>query len=326
MIVLDLGQVASVKISPTPPTNTKLLWYDVNQSGSVKFKVFDETLNTWKLITDFGNYTLPNDIQVKLTNNKTFGKYKNNDVIPGGLNAIEIIEEATLEVIAPSFILPTTNLSVSPSNSLKYEVGQSLNITLNSIFNQNDGGSPSNFQLRKNSVLLSTSTLYVDNNVIIQNSPIVYSASFNYSAGNLSKTDELGNVYPNNIAAGQATDIKSFMGYYKIFYGATNSIPLDGVVARTLPQNQFENDGNVFNLNTGNTNKIFVIVLPPGKNLVSVEDLDALGLNITSEYELINSNFVGKDANNENISGCKLYAKVSGIPYTTNHRHRITLN
>ena len=106
---------------------------------------------------------------------------------------------------------------------------------------------------------------------------------------------------------------------FKRFFGATTATPTTGT-ARGL-DSEFQ-ISNQFILNTGNTLTKFAICLPSGVTISSVIDLDALNLNITSNYVslgTININDIGGTSRVYN-----LYEMNIGAPYSANHRHQIT--
>ncbi|MBG8553080.1 hypothetical protein [Hymenobacter guriensis] len=119
-------------------------------------------------------------------------------------------------------------------------------------------------------------------------------------------------------------------GAYEIFYGPRAGAPTTSEQVRALPS-RLTTDANVFTLNTGNTLKDFVLHLPPGKNLVSIIDLDALNKNVTAEYsesELMVQDLAGADTldgEGEPAAGT-LYVKSQASAYTTSHRHQVTLS
>lgn len=108
---------------------------------------------------------------------------------------------------------------------------------------------------------------------------------------------------------------------YLIFYGPSSSTPTDSAGVRALASRQFINGSNPFDLNTGSTLKIFTVAMPSTSTISSVVDLDALNADITSGY--INSVFNVNDAGGTATS-YNVYTMNNAIPYSSNHRHRIT--
>ena len=106
---------------------------------------------------------------------------------------------------------------------------------------------------------------------------------------------------------------------FKRFFGATSATPTTAT-ARSLGS-EFQ-VSNQFILNTGSTLTKFAVCLPSGVTISSVIDLDALNLNITSNYVslgTININDIGGTSRVYN-----LYELNIGAPYSSNHRHQIT--
>lgn len=110
---------------------------------------------------------------------------------------------------------------------------------------------------------------------------------------------------------------------HKIFHGPASVAPSNSAQVRALPSNRFVSEGNILTLNTGNTERIFIIAIPNTKNLVSVIDLDALNANITTSY-ILNTFSV----NNEGGTPIpyKIFIMTNATPYSSNHRHQITLS
>lgn len=109
---------------------------------------------------------------------------------------------------------------------------------------------------------------------------------------------------------------------YKIWYDAVSATPTNSNVARGLSNSRFSNDGNAFTLNTGNSQKTFVILLPPGKTLQSVIDQDALNLDITAQY--LSGSIAVNDAAGAAII-YTMYTMSQSVAYSSNHRHNITI-
>jgi hypothetical protein len=106
-----------------------------------------------------------------------------------------------------------------------------------------------------------------------------------------------------------------------IFYGPSAAAPTTSADIRGLDSKVFVNSSNPFNLNTGNTQRHFVVALPSSVFITEVMDLDALNANITANYALssIDVEDAGGITSNYNV-----YTMTNAIPYTANHRHRIT--
>lgn len=265
----------------------------------------------------------PEAFVVSLPDNRT--GIPNGYQVNAGDAMAPFLKLAFRKAAPPSYTAPSVSISSSPLGT--FEVGETINISIDTNFNQQDGGALTGLSVKKNGIEIGTSDPYADNGVLMDKTTKAYQVTASYSQGPV-KNDSLGDPYPDGqVAAGSVnSNTINYTGFYKVWYGAVAVVPADGAAARTLPQSRFENAGNVFNLDTGNALKDFVLVVPPGKSLSSVVDLDALNLVITSEYVLVDNNFTGKDAGGNNIAGCKKYVKSQAVPYSSNHRHQITLS
>jgi hypothetical protein len=114
-----------------------------------------------------------------------------------------------------------------------------------------------------------------------------------------------------------------------IYHGHSSSAPLNSTAVRNLtatggrlflPLPAAPN--NLFILNTGNVNRIYTAAMPVPNVRSLVRDLDSLNANITTDY--VNNPFNVTDAGGTNIS-YNVYTMTQAIPYSSNHRHEITV-
>lgn len=106
-----------------------------------------------------------------------------------------------------------------------------------------------------------------------------------------------------------------------LFYGPTSSAPASSSDVRGLPTARFTDSANPFNLETGSAERFFTVAVPATLSVTEVLDLDALNANITANYVL--STFNVDDAGGTAVS-YRVYTMTNAIPYSSNHRHRIT--
>ncbi len=107
-----------------------------------------------------------------------------------------------------------------------------------------------------------------------------------------------------------------------IFYGPASAQPTNSVAVRNLSSRGFTNSlSNPFTLNTGTVYNIFVVAMPASNTLTQVLDLDALSVNITSNYIL--SSFNVNDYLGTPVS-YKIYTMTNSVPYSPSHRHQVT--
>jgi hypothetical protein len=110
--------------------------------------------------------------------------------------------------------------------------------------------------------------------------------------------------------------------FYKEFYGPTSGVPTDSITTRSLPSSRFTNSGNVFTLATGTVEKIFVVVLPTAKTIVSIIDTNT-NVDLTASFILTNFN-VNDIGGNPYTANC--YSLTQSVPFSVSHNLQITTN
>ena len=106
-----------------------------------------------------------------------------------------------------------------------------------------------------------------------------------------------------------------------IFYGASSASPSASADVRDLLGKVFVDSSNPFNLETGSSYRFFTVALPKSLSITEVIDLDALNANITANY--VDSSLDVEDGGSTPTS-YNVYTMANAIPYTSNHRHRVT--
>ena len=106
-----------------------------------------------------------------------------------------------------------------------------------------------------------------------------------------------------------------------IFFGSSAAQPTTSADIRALSGKIFTNGANPFILDTGTVHKIFTVAMPASKSIDQVDDLTALGIEITNSYVLSTLN-VADDAGT--LSSYNVYKLINSIPYSVNHSHQIT--
>jgi hypothetical protein len=118
-------------------------------------------------------------------------------------------------------------------------------------------------------------------------------------------------------------------GSYALFFGPTSAAPTTSAAARGLPQSQLaakpaaDTQERTAILNTGTTALKLAIVLPPGRTLQSVTDLDNQGLNLTAKY-VAQAPISVNDASGAPVPGYTPYVLSIATPYTSSARHQFT--
>lgn len=247
-----------------------------------------------------------------------FGKYLPGQTVPGAASVAEQIRDAYQNVLPPNYVAPSASLSATPSTTA-YEQGSVIpNISLDGNFVQNNAGPVTSISFKKNGVEVATTEDFTDSSVAV---PVTYSVQFNYAQG-----DVINNLagLPDprgRIEAGNLVRTFSITTFLRMFYGNRATAPTTSAQVRALPQSNPANNGT-YTLNTGNTDTVFAIWVPSGKTLVSVVDLDALNLVITSQYS--GSSLSVNDAGGNPVNGT-LYVMSQSVPYASSHRHQFII-
>jgi len=263
------------------------------------------------------------DELVRIAAGKSIGRFINGDTFPlNNLTPKQAILLAISEPVAPVYVMPTGTLISNPVSNNATEVGTPLAISLSGSFVQNDAGSLSLYELLKNGSVFSNAQLASDN-ISAPLIPTTYQARFTYLQGaiknnNLGQPDPTGRIQAGSVNSAQI----SFRGYYRLFFGPVAQVPANSGDVRVLPS-QLTSQGLSFTLNTGAIQTRFVLAIPPGRNLVSVVDQDALNLDITSQYVQAGSISVN-DAGGQGHQ-YTLFVMTMTVPYNTNHRHNVTI-
>lgn len=307
---------------------SKILELLTQVSGGTFLLTDDEisTIKTWsssKISTEL-NKKVDKIIGKGLSTND----YTNNDKTSVGTistlkNDIDFIKSSL--AVHPSYIAPTMTITSTPSVS-NLEVGQTITVTINGVFNKNDAGNLSVMAIKKDGTTIGTAFPFVDSNVVLTTTPKIYQASTTYTQGPI-KNNNFGDPDPvGRIEAGTInSNTISYRGYYFIPYGSSVSIPTTSVQARSLPQNQLSSSSNTLNLKAKVGMLYQILYLPIDKSLSKVIDTDALNLDITSEYVLDANIFIINDIGST-PRPYKAYVRSQDVSYSTEHNHQITLS
>ena len=106
-----------------------------------------------------------------------------------------------------------------------------------------------------------------------------------------------------------------------IFFGPAATEPTTSADIRSLTGKIFTNGDNPFILNTGTTDRIFTAAMPAPTVVEEIDDLDALGIEITDSYIASTLNVADEGGT---LSSYNVYKLINAIPYLVNHRHEIT--
>jgi hypothetical protein len=186
-----------------------------------------------------------------------------SETIPAGTTLTQWLTMISKERVAPTYLRPT--LSLTGSGDKQVEVGAEMNITLDSIFTQRDGGTVDAFSLKENGTEIST-TIPIPGDAVPQFAMPEGTKTYQASAGYLEgapKPDNFGVYDANGIASPPEPRVVSsnvvYTGVRKLFYGfdGTRVVPTTSAEVRGL------NGTPIMNPKAGT---VFNIVAPEGQN------------------------------------------------------------
>ena len=325
-VINELNEITNVNTNPLDGqflqwNNTDGEWISATVSVSTNY---DTNLGTQAMLEDVGGIvagTTANDL-----NGLSYNTLWDSLLFPTVLATITQNASVTLTISGT-----TGNV----------EVGTTLNNTLTATFNDGtitDGDGVTTHPLVGGATLYTftgqgiSSTAQVGNTLGINITAVEgdndHDVVVAYSEGTETYYDNKSNAGTNLDAsrvAGSVSDTNAspnITGYYRLFYSTGGSTPTTSAQVRAY-SNEFDSD-NSFTLNTGSTDTKFIIVLPPGRTISSVVDLDALSAVITSSYVLqgtISVDDAGATARTYN-----LYEMNIGAAYSSSHRHSMSFS
>ena len=296
----------NITFLPTTITPTFVqpgIFYSSNES---KFKAFE------------------NGVIKDLIGGGSTGVYGGNSpttVTVGGLAAGTAISGLTYDAIIQSivapYVAPVFN-SFSVSQTQTVEVGTTLNGSKTFTWNTtNNSGNIATIDLFD--VTLGSNLLTATPNDGTENVTIV-TTQLNSNGASQTWRAIGNNISPTGtINSTNYTSTARFLVWQGAAATVTNSAEI-----KALPASFFRTGGTTFTLNTGSTLTNFWVCLPPGVSITNVIDLDALNANITASYVLQSSiNYLDAGSTGR---AYVIYLMNIASPYSSNHRHQITIN
>lgn len=273
--------------------------------------------NEW-VVAPAGTDVFDEDFILTLSGTKSFGKYTNGQTVPAaGKTAREVILDAAVEYLLPTFssfsisgqsTTVETGTEISGSKTFVWATTNSGNVEVDSITVEDV----------TNAVTLASGLANDGTEAITLPTTIVYGTpGSSHSWRTTAQNTNLDTFNSSNF---------SVTWRNKLFYAPRASAPSNSNEVRTLGNEAFYSGSTTFILNTGNTLTKFYVALPPGKTITSVVDLDALNAVITSSYVLLGTINVDDIGTPVNTFAYNLYEMVNAVPYSSNHRHSITIS
>lgn len=246
----------------------------------------------------------------------------------GELVELKPFDTSILDGLFPAvYFPPAAVLSViEAAPGLVGEVGGTYNASFNFGFDQKDAGDPYYLYLLKDNNILFESDYVnpppfgVTSQYSLQGENFKLRVS--YQEGEI-KYNALGNASPSGRIQPGTIDsgVISIKGFYNSWYGSVTIEPISSDAVRSLSAKLGNNlDKFIIEAST----LMQVLVVAPGMELVSVIDLDALNVDLTSQYELKGSMTINSPSSAP-IAGYKKFIRTQGVAYAKPHRHQVTL-
>lgn len=297
---------------------------DLSTSGSLSADVISEyTADNGVTIDglnikdgDVTNYVFTEDINVVLDTGKSIGKYENGDTIPAtGMNVKELLLDLAVEYLSPEF----TSFSVDSQNTT-VEVGTELSGLKTFTWNVSENsGTVNTISIYD---ITDASDLETDTTEDGVEETTINTITLN-SDGATQQWKGVGNDEGVTPTATFDSDTFTVTSRYYRFYGPTSAIPTNSAETRALTSSDFQtSSSNSFTLETGSTETIFAVALPPGVEISSVIDQDALDADFTTEY--VDQGPVSVTDAGGTTRSYNLYAMEIATPYDESHSHYIT--
>ncbi|MBS7565161.1 hypothetical protein KHS38_12170 [Mucilaginibacter sp. Bleaf8] len=254
-----------------------------------------------------------------------------------GTNLTEVIKAIAFKVYYPILNLP--KFSLSHQEPAQIEVGTVLTVDL--VFNFDRGkiqatwpggvdmpivGEATGYRFwnaDESGFQLVGGNTYQKQNYVALPGANSFKADVIYNAGPQPK-DSKGNNFGGAMPAGISDKVStSFTGLYKHFWSAVAVNPATAAEGRL--GNSAWSTANTFTVSTGITLTRWAVLIAPGKKVAKVMDTTTNN-DITTEYQLLDSNFSVNDAGGNLVFGYKLYVKSQSGTYDSSHDHVFTLN
>jgi len=253
------------------------------------------------------------DITVRLSAGKSFGKYINGQVIPAaGKTAREVILMALDEYINAVFTL----FNIDGQNNI-VEVGTTI-----------VGDKTFQWAITDNSGDVDTLDIFdvTEGLTLVAGLPAVPAFAIQaipakqLNANGAAQAWQAIGYDLNSGGAAVNSGTFTVTARYLRFAGPVAAIPADSAAVRALPST-FQTGPGTFILNTGSVEKIFAVLLPPGFTISVAFDLDAL--NAPLNYALVDTRNVDDAGATPRVYN--LFVLENAVPYSASHRHEITV-
>lgn len=252
----------------------------------------------------------------------TVGGLEDGDTINEGTTYTDLLKQMLVKRVPPTYVMPTANLSLDVANQ-QFETGSNITAHYTPHFTQNDAGPLSEVRFVAGTNIVHTQTdlsvFAIGLNATVPTT-VELNVEIDYDEGPI-KNDNLGDPDPvGRIPAGTKVSVDRIF-YFNNYNWFGPGDPTDGTQVRSLDSSF----NNTFTINTGSTEITMTVAVPDGKTISSIIDVDALNADLTANYILDGTITQVPDAGGNNKT-YQVYKLSLATPYSSNHRHNVTIS
>lgn len=263
----------------------------------------------------------------------TVGSIDKYDVIPSGKTVDDLVDMIFTKIYYPTFVVPTSSLSVSPTSGL--EVGQLINITATVNYNRGSINVDGVFQNYRSGTAIQytiESETGTTNSRVIPNYPLIegnniITSNVQYSEGP-QPLDSKGQPYDSPYPAGSFSPTSTIVSRRFAMFGSdlnnniayTTSFQIRSLSGRhTAPVN-----GTSFTINVPiGAQMVCFSYRATLHNVTSVKYIEGSNAEIKGIFSLTNVDVEG--ANGYTTVSYKLYTMIPDAPFTTTATYVVTI-
>lgn len=271
---------------------------------------------------------LASDLTVNVGDDSVGGAVT-GDLYHQGDSLESVLRDILIKAIPPVYVPSVAVLSEptnNPTGTASFEAGTSLSLTLGLVFTKNDAGIEGSRKILKNNAQVATITPFTDNPVTIPDTPIVYKGQVTFIQG-ACKNNNLGALScGGRIEAGTIdSNILTYNGYRKAFYGASNTVPVASADVRGLSgssPNPANGSQIIINIAIGN-NKIVFAYPATLQDVTKVEYREFANSDVKGNFTKYLINVAGN--NGYAPVSYKVYVYEPVEPFTANATYVVTI-
>ena len=237
----------------------------------------------------------------------------NGTVISAGDSISTFLQNAFRKASPAVYVPAAAELSANLMPAQE-EVGTPKALSFTEVFIQHNAGAETSRVVNRGTTALTPDPItgiYSDG-ITLTTTPVSYQAVISYAQGPV-LLDSLGNPDPSGqIPAGSvASNVLTYVGSYKIFFGATDTAINSGNL-RSVLTGQFLQPGSTIDFPTGSTYHNFYVAVPPGHTLSSWVDFTSSSASLLGSATSSTVNIADGGTGTLNYT---LYKVTVGSPY-----------